>query len=164
MNDTANSCLKRLINVAVYGTLKYGYWNYERYCKGAHSIENVTIRGKLYALPSGIPVLQVPDDSVLAHGTHDPMADLNTQERFEPDNYTQPDGDLVYGELMTFDDPEKRLPLIDRLEGFYPGGRSLYRRVLIYVYSGTEAIPAWCYVGDERTISNTVLVNKSCWP
>lgn len=30
----------------------------------------------------------------------------------------------MYGELLTFDDPETRLPAIDRLEGFHPG-RSL---------------------------------------
>ena len=38
----------------------------------------------------------------------------------------------VYGELLTFDDPETRLPPIDRLEGFRQGGRSLYRRVLVH--------------------------------
>lgn len=27
----------------------------------------------------------------------------------------------VYGELLAFEDPENRLPAIDRLEGFHPG-------------------------------------------
>jgi len=53
----------------------------------------------------------------------------------------------VYGELLTFDDPETRLPAIDRLEGFHPGGPSLYKRVLAPVYAGKELIPAWLYVG-----------------
>jgi len=29
------------------------------------------------------------------------------------------------GELLTFDDPSTRLPAIDRLEGFHPGGSSM---------------------------------------
>ncbi|MHB9038424.1 MAG: gamma-glutamylcyclotransferase, partial [Armatimonadota bacterium] len=138
----------------------------ERYCKGACSIEHVSIPGKLYALPSGIPVLQVPDECILARGTNDPMADVATQERFEPDEYMRPDdiGDWVHGELMTFDDPETRLPLIDRLEGYCPGVQSLYRRVLVYVYSGAEAIPAWCYVLGEHPIQGLSLTGKASWP
>lgn len=34
----------------------------------------------------------------------------------------------VYGEILTFDDPEIRLPAIDRLEGFHPGGPCLGKR------------------------------------
>lgn len=37
---------------------------------------------------------------------------------------TAGDWGRVYGELLTFDDPESRLPAIDRLEGFRPGGSS----------------------------------------
>jgi hypothetical protein len=42
--------------------------------------------------------------------------------------------------VFTFDDPETRLPPLDRLEGFRPGGRSLYRRVLV------ETGGCWVYV------------------
>jgi len=54
----------------------------------------------------------------------------------------------VYGELLTFDDPETRLPAIDRLEGFHPGGPCLYRRVLVSVRANGEVLPAWLYVVD----------------
>ena len=49
----------------------------------------------------------------------------------------------VYGELLTFDDPESRLPAIDRLEGFRPGGSSLYRRVLVPVTVNGARELAW---------------------
>jgi gamma-glutamylcyclotransferase (GGCT)/AIG2-like uncharacterized protein YtfP len=52
----------------------------------------------------------------------------------------------VYGELLAFDDPETRLPAIDRLEGFHPGGPCLYRRVLVPVQVNGTDLPAWLYV------------------
>jgi gamma-glutamylcyclotransferase (GGCT)/AIG2-like uncharacterized protein YtfP len=54
----------------------------------------------------------------------------------------------VYGELLTFDDPETRLPAIDRLEGFHPGGPCLYRRVLTSAQVHGIVLPAWLYVAD----------------
>jgi hypothetical protein len=56
----------------------------------------------------------------------------------------------MYGELLTFDDPETRLPAIDRLEGFHPGGPSLYKRVLVPVCIDGRLLSAWLYVGDSR--------------
>ncbi|MBW1987856.1 MAG: gamma-glutamylcyclotransferase, partial [Deltaproteobacteria bacterium] len=41
----------------VYGTLKRGCWNHERFCRGVLSVEEAVVRGRLYELPSGIPVL-----------------------------------------------------------------------------------------------------------
>jgi hypothetical protein len=56
----------------------------------------------------------------------------------------------VYGELLSFDDPEHRLPAIDRLEGFHPGGSSLYRRVLVPICIGHDMVlPVWAYVAGE---------------
>ena len=34
---------------------------------------------------------------------------------------------------------------IDRLEGFRPGGRSMYQRVMVAVLCGRNSIPAWTY-------------------
>jgi hypothetical protein len=52
--------------------------------------------------------------------------------------FDRPEGDwgLIEGELMTFPDPLRDLPPIDRLEGFRPAGHSLYRRVLVEVRCG----------------------------
>ncbi len=40
------------------------------------------IHGRLFETPTGIPVLQVPEKGILAHGTPDPLADTATQARF----------------------------------------------------------------------------------
>ena len=37
------------------------------------------------------------------------------------------------------------LPPIDRLEGFRPGGHSMYQRVMVAVLCGRTSIPAWTY-------------------
>jgi len=65
----------------VYGTLKRGYWNHDRFCRGVLDVQEAMVRGRLYEMPSGIPVLQVPDVDILAHGTADPLADVATQAR-----------------------------------------------------------------------------------
>ena len=49
-----------LLRLFVYGTLKRGYWNHERFCRGVLSVEEAVVWGRLYELPSGIPVLRCP--------------------------------------------------------------------------------------------------------
>ena len=69
----------------------------------------------------------------------------------------------VYGELLTFDDPEPRLSSIDRLEGFRPGGPSLYRRVLIpATVNGTREL-AWVYTVETTRIKRRRIVSGR-WP
>jgi gamma-glutamylcyclotransferase (GGCT)/AIG2-like uncharacterized protein YtfP len=51
-----------------YGALKRGYWNHKRFCRESKSIEETTVRGRLYELPSGIPMIEVPDEDEVAHG------------------------------------------------------------------------------------------------
>jgi len=144
----------------VYGTLKRGCWNHDRFCRGALDIQEAVVRGRLYEMPSGIPVLQVPEEDILAHGTADPIADVATQARFAEDlasilnpvqeSATGGDWGPVYGELLTFDDPSTRLPAIDRLEGFHPGGPSLYRRVLVPVcIAHGMVLPVWVYAAGD---------------
>jgi len=62
-----------------------------------------------------------------------------------------------------FDDPETRLPAIDRLEGFHPGGPCLYRRVLTSAQVHGIVIPAWLYVGEDFSGRLTPL-GGSRWP
>jgi gamma-glutamylcyclotransferase (GGCT)/AIG2-like uncharacterized protein YtfP len=157
----------------VYGTLKRGCWNHDRFCRGVLSVEEAVVRGRLYELPSGIPVLEVPEEDILARATADPLADVATQARFAgdlasifesaPESATAGDCGPVYGELLTFDDPETRLPAIDRLEGFHPGGPSLYRRVLVPVCIPGQISPAWVYVGTSKHRARRSLPNGT-WP
>ena len=137
------------LRLFVYGTLKKGFWNFDRFCTRAVSIEPATTWGRLYQLPAGFPALEVPESSILATGTADPLADTRTQNAIQlPENaMTRPEGDwdLIHGELVTFSDPQRDLPPIDQLEGFRPGGHSMYQRVMVAVLSGRTSITAWTY-------------------
>lgn len=146
-----------MLKLFVYGTLKRGFWNHDRFCQGAITVEEAVVKGRLFEMPSGIPVLQVPEVLILAQGTTDPIADTATQAQAsahmfdrEPTLELTPDTKAtpwvnVYGELITFNDPETRIPAIDRLEGFHPGAVSLYRRILSPVQSNGIILPAWLY-------------------
>ncbi len=157
-----------VLRIFVYGTLKRGYWNHDAFCEGVLEIREARVRGRLYEGP-GFPVLEVPDEDVLAYGTANPSADVATQARLAdwvgsdprllPERATAGAWGAVYGELLTFDDPETRLPPIDRLEGFRPGGRSLYRRVLVpFTVSGAREL-AWVYTVEETGIKRRRIVS-----
>jgi len=162
-----------ILRLFVYGTLKRGYWNHDRLCRGVLSVEEAVVRGRLYEMPSGIPLLQVPEADILAHGTADPLADVAAQARFVgdlasilepvPESATAGDCGPVYGELLTFDDPSTRLPAIDRLEGFHPGGSCLYRRVLAPVWAAGAVFPAWLYIGSSDR-SGCRFLSPGRWP
>jgi len=127
------------LRLFVYGTLKKGFWNHDRFCTRAASIEPATTWGRLYHLPAGFPALEVPESSILVTGTADPLADTRTQSTIELAENAMPrsegDWDLVHGELMTFANPGFDLPPIDRLEAFNPSVRCVYTRVLVAVES-----------------------------
>jgi len=163
MNPTepSNANTTGMLRLFVYGTLKRGFWNHDRFCRGVLTVEDAVVRGRLFETSSGIPVLEVPEEDILAVGTTNPLADVATQAHVTarmfnpkptpdrlPNKGTGAPWGPVYGELLTFDDPETRLPAIDRLEGFHPGGSCLYRRVLVSVRANGTLPPAWLYVAD----------------
>jgi gamma-glutamylcyclotransferase (GGCT)/AIG2-like uncharacterized protein YtfP len=134
------------LRVFVYGTLKRDQSNHERFCHGALVIEEATVRGRLYNLPYGFPALVVPEERVFAIGTTDYPGDAGKQYFLSPPAKTLPSGwATVQGELMIFDDPEKRFVALDALEGYVPGEEGLYERVLIPVEVADEVILAWAY-------------------
>ena len=139
-------------------------------------MEDAVVRGRLFETHSGIPVLEVPEEDILAVGTTNPLADVATQAHVTarmsnpeptpdrlPNKGTGAPWGPVYGELLTFDDPETRLPAIDRLEGFHPGGPCLYRRVLTSAQVHGTVLPAWLYVGEDLSGRLTPL-GGSRWP
>ncbi|MGI8912146.1 MAG: gamma-glutamylcyclotransferase family protein [Rubrobacteraceae bacterium] len=136
------------MDVFVYGTLTRGERNHDRFCRGALRIREATIHGRLYDLPFGFPALVAPDESVLAVGTLDYAADAERQRSTVPEMIPA-QGDIVHGELLTFDDPLTRLPALDGLEGFRPGEESLYRRVLIRARAEGETTAVWAYVVER---------------
>ncbi len=138
-----------MISIFVYGTLKRGYCNHDRYCKTAVSIEPAWVWGRLYALPAGYPGLEIPETGILARGTRSPLADENVQNStlVPPAAMNKPQGDWdkIHGELITFANPELDMPPIDRLEGFTPSGWCLYIRVLVPVAVSGSVKPVWLY-------------------
>ena len=124
-----------------------------------------------------MPILQAPEEDILAIGTTNPLADVATQAPVmacmsnpEPtpdrhqENATAAPWGPAYGEVLTFDDHENRLPAIDRLEGFHPGGPCLYRRVLVPVQVNRSVLPAWLYVGEDPVSKRFTPLGESCWP
>jgi gamma-glutamylcyclotransferase (GGCT)/AIG2-like uncharacterized protein YtfP len=148
-----------------YGTLKRGYRNHNPFCRGGHFVEEASLRGKVYGLSLGYPALIVPEEDVYAVGTASPLQDVAEQRRLAREHgEARPLGDpWVFGELFAFDDPETRLPALDRLEGFDPEAESSpYRRVLLPVEtSGNAGVFAWAYVVEA---TSGVHLPKGRWP
>jgi gamma-glutamylcyclotransferase (GGCT)/AIG2-like uncharacterized protein YtfP len=140
------------IRLFVYGTLKKGFRNHDHFCRSAVDIQPATTWGRLYELPAGYPAIEVPEPSILVHGTADPLADAEIQIQIDATAliFSRPigDWDLIHGELVTFTDPLCDLPPVDRLEGFRPRDDSMYRRVLVTVTSGQMPCTAWIYDGS----------------
>ena len=161
-----------MLKLFVYGTLKRGFWNHDAFCREALEIREAQVRGRLYEGP-GFPVLEVPDEDILALGTADSLADVATQARLSgrvgscsrpaAERTTTDAWGAVYGELLTFDDPEARLPAIDRLEGFRAGGSSLYRRVLVRATVDGTLELAWVYTVETTSIKRCRIVSGR-WP
>jgi gamma-glutamylcyclotransferase (GGCT)/AIG2-like uncharacterized protein YtfP len=146
-----------------YGTLKRGERNYERYCSGVLRVEEAVVRGDLYDILVGYPALVVPAESILAFGTGDPTRDAEVQRRLGREPVRSLQGPRVFGEILAFDDPESRLPAIDRLEGFDTADASShYRRVLLPVETTTgSSMLAWAYAVEE---SSGIHLPGGRWP
>lgn len=152
------------LNLFVYGTLKRGQRNHERFCQDPTTAQQATVRGRLYELPYGFPALVVPEADVLATGTVNYLTDIKTQNRTQARLQGSSLGwDTIYGELFTFDDPEERLPTFDDLEGFRPGEKGLYERVLVTttLSETNTTLPAWVYVTEYPS---GIYLPRGRWP
>lgn len=174
--EPSNPNTSGMLRLFVYGTLKRGFWNHDRFCRGVLTVEDAVVCGRLFETSSGIPVLMVPEEDILAVGTTNPLADVATQAHVtarmsnpepNPDRLprkgTGAPWGPVFGELLTFDDPDTRLPAIDWLEGFHPGGPCLYRRVLIPVRTNGAELPAWLYVVGDRWTGSLTELTGGIW-
>ena len=161
-----------MLKLFVYGTLKRGCRNHHAFCRGFVDVREASVRGRLYEGP-GYPILEVPEADILAQGSTDPLADAAAQARLSNrvrtglqqllEATTQETWDTVYGELFTFDDPQTRLPAIDRLEGFHPGGCSLYRRLLVPASVEGVRQLAWVYAVENLGIGRRRIASGR-WP
>jgi gamma-glutamylcyclotransferase (GGCT)/AIG2-like uncharacterized protein YtfP len=156
--------MKSTLRIFVYGTLKKGFSNHAKYCTGALRIEQAYLRGRLFKLTPQVPMLTIPAEDILAYGTTNVANDLEIQGNFDSiAGEKRGAGELararisgqwrkIRGEVLSFDDAATRLPLIDDLEEFQPGGPSTYQRVLISATLPDGSLrPAWTYIAGFDT-------------
>ncbi len=127
LNTNPEDSPETILRLFVYGTLKRGYRNHQRFGAQARSIKPAVVWGRRYHLNAGFPALEVPEGLILTRGTADPPADARRQQEIDTLRFGRPTGDRdpIHGELVTFTDPQRDLPPMDRLEGFRPGGHSM---------------------------------------
>lgn len=133
-------------------------------------VEEATIIGRLYDMGVGFPALELPTEALLAQGTSDSMADLQTMQK-HTDNHESwrplpefgPNWGIVHGQVLTFPYPGHQLEGMDRLEGFRPGGRCLYQRALAIARWIGQTGPVWVYVmkvlRGKRRILDAWIIN-----
>lgn len=150
-----------MLRVFVYGTLKRGQRNHDNYCRDAAAILPATTVGRLFDLPFGFPGIRVPDSAIHATGSPDYLADAREQQATPP-RFQTPEHpwSLVYGELISFPDANS-LSRLDALEGYVPGERGLYLRVLIPVMVEAETSLAWAYALTQEAGSR---LPDGSWP
>ena len=145
------------LRVFAYGTLKRGFSNHDAHCAGVLRTCPAWLQGRLFKLSPEIPAMTVRDEDILVYGTASVAADIEAQEKFESFLRSREAGGpgspgasgwrKVRGELLIFNDPETRLPLLDSLEEFQPGCPSTYIRALVFIIlpSGSQTC-AWTYI------------------
>jgi gamma-glutamylcyclotransferase (GGCT)/AIG2-like uncharacterized protein YtfP len=147
------------LRLFVYGSLKRGFSNHNRFCRGVHTMEDTQIEGSLYLMPTGYPVMRLSESLLLARAATNCAADIETQERLakglaagtSPPLPFRAATSRVHGTILTFANPVERLRAMDALEEFRPGHRNRYERVLIPVHSRSSQaeVPVWTYVAGE---------------
>ena len=139
---------RSMLQVFVYGTLKPGERNFERYCAAAKPSSTLAVaRGRLFALPMGYPAMTPAS----------PAESAESGERW------------VQGYVLTFDAPvaQAMLATLDALEGYVPGRRhpeNEYCRALVETYTpaGEPLGQAWVYlmeVNEAQRLGGVELLN-----
>ena len=144
----------------LYGTLRPGESQHGLVAPFLESSIPARAWGRLHHLPAGYPALEVPEETVLAHGSVDPEADAAMARAAGNVHVQQPpnDGEWVQGDLVTLREPAQCLPRLDDYEDFRPGQACLYRRILIAIDTPAGARAAWAYASPPadrlRTLGN----------
>lgn len=154
------------LRLFVYGTLKRGQSNHTRYFGEGAKVEQAEVRGRLFQLRQGYPMLLAPREDLLALGTTDYVADGKLQqalgEAIAPQQHDD-DWPLVRGQIVHLTEVADRLPRIDALEDFdAASGSGLYRRVLLWAVRPRVAV--WTYVAPDEVMPPGVLDWGEEWP
>ncbi|WP_193372596.1 gamma-glutamylcyclotransferase family protein [Planktothrix agardhii] len=127
------------IDVFVYGTLKPGECNYQRYCQGRVIAQRPALAwGKLYALSLGYPGMVAGDG-------------------------------IVEGVILSFTDPNIFLDLdqLENYQPHRPAEENEYQRQQISVFDLNHQPLGlvWVYLMDIKTVEfySGVLIPDGCW-
>lgn len=158
----------RAMRLFVYGTLKTGCCNHERHCSMAAHTEKAWLWGRIYHLDrdEGYPMVEIPPQAILARGTDSPATDALREQEPGPLEKPEGDWDLIEGELMVFERPERDVPMIDLLEEFRADGSGLYFRVLTTVRTEGGAQAVWTYIREREHDGRRLVADTSgtvCW-
>jgi gamma-glutamylcyclotransferase (GGCT)/AIG2-like uncharacterized protein YtfP len=151
------------VSVFAYGTLKAGFHNHARFIPRGAAVQEASLPGRLYDTGWGFPVLEVPPSLVMAEATGDPAEDAAILGGLKARRPAAEGWPEAHGQLVSHGWPEAWLPGLDRLEGFSPSGRSMYRRVAVPVMAGGRAVPAWAYVMGDREFPRMRLLPAGVW-
>jgi gamma-glutamylcyclotransferase (GGCT)/AIG2-like uncharacterized protein YtfP len=154
-------------NLFVYGTLKKGFPNHERFFPRCVGLEAASMAGNLFASTPFFPVMEIPPENVLMVGSLDVLADLRAASLSRP-GARKPKGPRerarygrVLGEVIAVEEPVSVIKSLDILEGFEPGGRSLYKRVLTLAETESGTVVAWAYVNENARKEE--LIESGVW-
>ena len=160
-----------MLTLFVYGSLKRGQQNFDRYCSGYRQALAASVVGRLYRQADGYPMLVVPAENIQAVGTVDGLADtelLGHQNDSSPcGEPTLPTGDWqwITGDLLQYeDDWSQRLRRLDRLEDFYPDQASLYYRAIIAARTEQGPCWVWAYVAPAGVLPTGATRMGTSWP
>ncbi|MEH2281044.1 MAG: gamma-glutamylcyclotransferase [Nostoc sp.] len=107
-----------LIRVFVYGTLKPGEANYQKYCTGKIvDVKRAFVKGKLFAVPMGYPAMTLGDSQ-------------------------------VHGYLLSFPNPKilNELDVLEDYQPNRQTPENLYNRQIIEVYEPQSLSLGWAWV------------------
>lgn len=134
-----NTKLSGRVQVFVYGTLKPGEGNYQRYCAGKIiAAEKATTQGQLFALPMGYPAMTMGKD-------------------------------IVHGYLLSFADVEvlKTLDELEDYQPDRQMSENLYNRQQVKIYHPQDLFLgwAWTYLMNPTKIQmlGGNLLPDGCW-
>jgi len=134
-----NTEFSEQVRVFVYGTLKPGEANYQKYCAGkVLNAKRAVILGKLFALPMGYPAITLGQNQ-------------------------------VHGYLLSFSDPEilQALDYLEDYQPNRPSSENLYNRqqVEAYTQQGEALGWAWFYLMNLELVNqlNGTLLADGWW-
>lgn len=127
---------KRLMSrtqLFVYGTLRHDCPEHHEFCRGVTGWHRAWVQGRLWRIPEGYLLLQVPPASVLLVATNDTLADEKRRAELRAPDTETSEWPWIEGELLDFRNAAEAWPSIDEWECFVPGKKNVYPRCVVPV-------------------------------